>query len=103
MFDCRGINLSSGGICLRSPISFETGEGIAGWVLKEGKADFVDIGRALVADPYFPKKAMEGRANDIRKCIACQRCSEFIIFGHDPLFLKWVHELFLYYWDSAKR
>lgn len=24
-------------------------------------------------------------------------------FGHDPLFLKWVHDLFLCYWDQAKR
>ena len=25
------------------------------------------------------------------------------IFGHGPVFLKWVHDLFLYYWDQAKR
>ncbi len=25
------------------------------------------------------------------------------VFGHDPLFLSWVHDLFLYYWDQAKR
>ena len=24
-------------------------------------------------------------------------------FGHDPVFLRWVHDLFLYYWDQAKR
>lgn len=24
-------------------------------------------------------------------------------FGHDPAFLNWVHDLFLYYWDQAKR
>lgn len=24
-------------------------------------------------------------------------------FGHGPVFLKWVHDLFLYYWDQAKR
>ena len=24
-------------------------------------------------------------------------------FGHDPAFLKWVHDLFLCYWDQAKR
>ena len=29
MFDCRGVNLSLGGICLRSPLSFESGEGLA--------------------------------------------------------------------------
>jgi len=29
MFDCRGINLSPGGICLRSPIPLESGEELA--------------------------------------------------------------------------
>jgi predicted transcriptional regulator len=24
-------------------------------------------------------------------------------FGHDPAFLKWVHDLFLYHWDQARR
>jgi len=45
-------------------------------ILKEGKADFVTMGRALLADPYFPAKAKEGRVNEIRKCIACLRCLE---------------------------
>ncbi len=25
------------------------------------------------------------------------------IFGHDSVFLKWVHDLFLYYWDPRKK
>jgi len=29
IFDCRGVNLSLGGICLRSPLGFEFGEGLA--------------------------------------------------------------------------
>lgn len=28
MFDCKGVNLSAGGICIRSPIGFESGQGI---------------------------------------------------------------------------
>jgi 2,4-dienoyl-CoA reductase-like NADH-dependent reductase (Old Yellow Enzyme family)/thioredoxin reductase len=54
-------------------------------ILRQGKADFVALGRALVADPYFPKKAMEGKVGDIRKCIACQRCSEAVTIEHIPL------------------
>jgi 2,4-dienoyl-CoA reductase-like NADH-dependent reductase (Old Yellow Enzyme family)/thioredoxin reductase len=46
-------------------------------ILRESKADFVCIGRGLVADPYFPQKAKEGRADDICKCITCARCGEF--------------------------
>ncbi|MCS7103629.1 MAG: NAD(P)/FAD-dependent oxidoreductase, partial [Candidatus Korarchaeum sp.] len=38
-------------------------------VLKEGKADLIVFGRALIADPELPKKVMEGRVEDIRLCI----------------------------------
>jgi 2,4-dienoyl-CoA reductase-like NADH-dependent reductase (Old Yellow Enzyme family)/thioredoxin reductase len=42
--------------------------------LEQGKADLVAMGRALIADPYFPRKTAEGRIGDIRKCIACNYC-----------------------------
>lgn len=48
---------------------------IAEQILKEGKADFITIARGMLADPYFPKKAMTGRVSDIRKCIGCMRCT----------------------------
>ena len=54
-------------------------------ILRLGKADFVDMGRALIADPYFPGKAMAGKAGDIRKCIACQRCAETTMIEKIPL------------------
>lgn len=41
-------------------------------VLKEKKADFVAIGRSLLADPEWPLKVKEGRLQDIRPCIGCQ-------------------------------
>lgn len=40
-------------------------------ILKEGKADFVSLGRPLLADPYYALKAREGRPEDIRPCIRC--------------------------------
>ncbi len=40
-------------------------------ILQEGKADLVSMGRALIADPELPLKAMEGRVDDVRRCIAC--------------------------------
>jgi len=43
-------------------------------VLAEGKADFVALGRPLVADPDFADKARRGRATDIRPCIGCHEC-----------------------------
>ncbi len=39
--------------------------------LEEGKADIIALGRALLADPYWPIKVLEGRIEDIRPCIGC--------------------------------
>jgi len=47
----------------------------------EEKADLVAMGRALIADPELPNKAREGRLDDIRKCIACNRCTTRIGAG----------------------
>jgi len=40
-------------------------------VLNEGKADLIAMGRPLLADPELPRKAYEGRLEDIRPCIYC--------------------------------
>lgn len=40
-------------------------------ILSSGIADFISMGRPLLADPYWAKKAMEGRAEDISPCIRC--------------------------------
>jgi 2,4-dienoyl-CoA reductase-like NADH-dependent reductase (Old Yellow Enzyme family)/thioredoxin reductase len=51
-------------------------------ILAEGRADFVAIGRALLADPDFVAKAKAGRADRIRKCIACnQGCIDRLFEG----------------------
>jgi 2,4-dienoyl-CoA reductase-like NADH-dependent reductase (Old Yellow Enzyme family)/thioredoxin reductase len=41
--------------------------------LNEGKCDLVAMGRALIADPYLPKKAREGKGEDIVPCIYCNQ------------------------------
>ena len=38
-------------------------------VLQEQKADFIALGRPLLADPEWPNKVKEGRLEDIRPCI----------------------------------
>ncbi len=40
-------------------------------ILLRGDADFVAMGRALIADPEWPQKAREGREDEIRYCISC--------------------------------
>jgi 2,4-dienoyl-CoA reductase-like NADH-dependent reductase (Old Yellow Enzyme family)/thioredoxin reductase len=46
------------------------------WALREGMADMIAMGRALIADPYLPTKAAEGRLEDIVPCIGCWECVE---------------------------
>lgn len=43
-------------------------------VIARGDADFVALGRALMADPQWPRKAREGRFDEIRRCIYCLMC-----------------------------
>jgi len=42
---------------------------VAERVLQEGKADFIGLGRPLLADPEWADKVREGRIDDIRPCI----------------------------------
>ena len=39
-----------------------------------GKVDMISMGRQFFCDPAFPNKAMEGRADEIRRCLRCGRC-----------------------------
>lgn len=39
--------------------------------LEDNQADMIGIGRGLLADAYWPKKAMAGEDDDIRPCICC--------------------------------
>ncbi|ETR72487.1 MAG: NADH oxidase [Candidatus Magnetoglobus multicellularis str. Araruama] len=51
-------------------------------IIKNGMADMVNLGRVLIADPYWPQKAMTGRASEIRPCVACsQGCTDQIFSG----------------------
>ena len=43
-------------------------------ILEEGKADYVALGRALIADPEWPLKAMRGEEKSIRRCVSCNEC-----------------------------
>lgn len=44
---------------------------IAEAVLREGRADFVGLGRSLLADPMWARKVKEGRPEEIVPCIGC--------------------------------
>ena len=54
-------------------------------ILREGKADFICVARGLIADPYWPAKAKEGRVEDICPCICDDRCLEDVMVDFVPL------------------
>jgi len=45
-------------------------------LLRDGKADLIAMGRALMADPDLPRKAQAGDFAGIRRCIGCNQCLE---------------------------
>lgn len=49
---------------------------IAEEIIRQGRADFVAMGRPLVADPHLPRKARQGRKEDIFPCLGCHNCLE---------------------------
>ena len=43
-------------------------------LIGSGKVDMVAFGRAFIADPDWPKKALNGCAEDIAPCLRCLQC-----------------------------
>ncbi|OFW00634.1 MAG: hypothetical protein A3G20_05835 [Acidobacteria bacterium RIFCSPLOWO2_12_FULL_59_11] len=54
-------------------------------ILRDDRADFVAIARALLADPDFPNKAKDGRPDDIRPCVACNQGCFDLLFEWKPI------------------
>lgn len=46
---------------------------VAEEIIAAGKTDFVALGRALIADPYWVSKSMRGQA--VNRCISCNSCA----------------------------
>jgi 2,4-dienoyl-CoA reductase-like NADH-dependent reductase (Old Yellow Enzyme family) len=45
-------------------------------VLAAGQADFVALGKALIADPEWARKVRDGRVAGIRPCVRCMLCTD---------------------------
>lgn len=57
----------------------------AAQVLEENWADYVMLGRPLLADPHWPNKVREGRIREITHCIGDQEaCIQSFIMGGHP-------------------
>lgn len=58
---------------------------LANQIIEQGKTDFVSLGRPLLADPELPRKAMEGRLDDLRMCTACCHCIDWVMGAAKPI------------------
>jgi 2,4-dienoyl-CoA reductase (NADPH2) len=54
---------------------------LADKIIADGRADLIGMCRALIADPDLPNKAIEGKIEDIRPCIACGHCLDAVMLG----------------------
>jgi 2,4-dienoyl-CoA reductase-like NADH-dependent reductase (Old Yellow Enzyme family) len=54
-------------------------------ILARGEAQLIGLGRPLIADPAWPRKAAERRSWDIRYCLSCNTCWGAIIMMHVPI------------------
>ena len=52
--------------------------------IEEGRIDFLEMCRPMIADPEFPNKAREGREKEIIPCIACNVCFSRLYY-HQPI------------------
>jgi len=52
---------------------------MADQIIRLGRADIVAMGRASLADPDLPRKAMAGKLDEIRNCIGCIVCDASLV------------------------
>jgi 2,4-dienoyl-CoA reductase (NADPH2) len=55
-------------------------------LINDGYADMVNLGRVLIADPFWPRKARAGKSDEIRPCVACSQGCTDQIFAGKPVF-----------------
>ena len=54
-------------------------------ILENGSADFIGMARELICDPEFANKAMDGREEEIRHCVACQDGCIYQVMQDKPI------------------
>ena len=58
---------------------------IAEELLRSGQADFIRLGRPLLADPDYPRKALAGTPGEVRPCIRCNECLDRALARNRPV------------------
>ncbi len=80
----RGLRASLNGVPLMA-LGRITDPAEADGILTRDEAALIALGRPLVADPAWPRKAASGRTWDIRYCLSCNTCWAAIIMMHVPI------------------
>ncbi len=65
------------------------------WCLENDVCDMIALGRQSFADPYLPKKLAEGKEDEIKYCLLCDKCLELLIQQSKVgcvVHEKWAHE-----------
>ncbi|MFI5394287.1 MAG: FAD-dependent oxidoreductase [Candidatus Binatia bacterium] len=52
-------------------------------IILSNRADLVALGRAITADPDFPRKLLAKRYDDIRRCLSCNWCLATAFFRNE--------------------
>jgi len=55
-------------------------------ILKQGQADFIAMGRQIIADPQLPNKLARGKLEDIVPCIRCMECLNSMQIKEEPMY-----------------
>lgn len=58
---------------------------LADRIIREGRADMVGFARGLIADPYLPRKFMQGRSDTVMPCIGCNQGCFDHLFHFQPV------------------
>jgi len=58
---------------------------IAEKAIEEERSELMAIGRALIADPELPNKAASGKIDEVRPCVGCMTCLDYVVNWRQPM------------------
>ncbi len=58
-------------------------------ILEHGDADLIGLARSLFADPLWPRKALEGRDDEIVFCVSCNTCFHRVLRDQPAICARW--------------
>jgi 2,4-dienoyl-CoA reductase-like NADH-dependent reductase (Old Yellow Enzyme family) len=67
--------------------------------IQEGVTDMIALGRQSFADPYLPQKLRKGKEEEVKWCIACDKCS-ILLVNQEHIGCVIAHK---YYADKLKK